>query len=166
MPLNKAKKQIQLYEGISDNVDNFLLPSPAVEYAENCHWRGKEGKLVKRLGSTSETRSPSILHGIGEKLYTFTDTDSYAYDVTADSWDNTTQLPFLTDTSSVTKSERAAGMVSHAYRYITESNASLANGYSIFAYSKQSDSGTTIKVYDPSGDLVLSGTATGGSVCA
>ena len=55
MPLTKAKKQIQLFGGMADDTDDFLIQSPAVEYAENCHWRGKDGALTKRLGSTAAT---------------------------------------------------------------------------------------------------------------
>ena len=43
MALQRAKKQVLLYGGLADNVDDVLVPAPSVEYAENCHWRGKEG---------------------------------------------------------------------------------------------------------------------------
>ena len=80
MALRKARKQIQLHGGMSDNVDDFVIQPPAVEYAENCHWRGKDGHLKKRMGSIQRSipsfdnsidDAPTIFHNVNDLLYTF-----------------------------------------------------------------------------------------------
>lgn len=135
MALDKAKKQVQLYGGITDNVDDFLIPSPAVAYAENCHWRGKEGKLVKRLGSHQSTGTdaptntlpPTTLHPIKDKLYTFEGGRSYEYNTTNDSWSNKPQVPFFSDLQSFAKSQLGNVVCQDIFRW--------SDGTTVLVYS-------------------------------
>ena len=134
MPLTKAKKQIQLFGGMADDTDDFLIQSPAVEYAENCHWRGKDGALTKRLGSTaatatgqpSETYAPTSLHAIGDKLHTFTNTTAYSYDETADDWDAVSSVPYYTENTLVANSPTLNGTTCQTVHRTTTGETILA----------------------------------------
>lgn len=151
MTLQKAKKSVQLYGGISDDVDSFLIQPPAIEYAENCHWRNKEGKLMKRLGSVkstdtgkpSESADPTILHSIGDKLYAFGATQSHEYDYIADSWSSKDQIPFFVRTDAVGSGQTHAGVTCQDV-FVNETARKVYLGYSIKVQASHPQ-GTTVE---------------------
>lgn len=169
MPLEKASKQILLYGGLSGDTAEHLVEPPAVAYVENMHWRNKEGVLQKRLGlrestavgKPSSNTTPAVLHGIGDKLYTFLDGKEFNYDIASDEWNSSDQVPVFTETSKVTSSQQS-NVSGHAYYYCKDQLNSDDNGYAVFAVGITTVS-TLITTLAPDGTVVSSERVTGGT---
>lgn len=85
MPLNKTSKSVLFYRGMSDDTEQFLAKSPAVEYTENLR-EEKTGVYSKRPGSelmtvllTGPGELPSVVESVGDALVAATADFGFAY---------------------------------------------------------------------------------------
>ena len=170
MALEKAKKQVLLYGGVNDNVDDFLIEPPGVEYAENRHWRGKEGVLSRRMGMTVQadvitglpvdSRGPSVLHPIGNTLHTFASGASHSYDIVNDTWSSKPQPDAFARGERFAASSQTGNHCGHT-AYTSRSQLSGAIGRSVVC-TGLSPTTTEVQIYDESNSLQYTEVISGG----
>ncbi len=118
MPLKKQEVHARVDGGMSDNVDDFHIPTQGNELVENGIFY-KDGVIRKRYGNaevtalpTTPTTDPFALFSIDDKLYTISGDQVFAYDGTQ--WDTiqNAALPNAKVTSLIS-TQGAVGLKNH-----------------------------------------------------
>jgi len=170
MPLKRITKSVLLHDGMSDDVDRFLLESPAVDYAENVRF-DKQGVLSKRPGFgpselttvQSPSGTPSVLHAIKSSLHALTDDGARSFD--GSSWTETSVSGFLGTQTSVLETPPVGGM-GHIDHLVYRLSGEISNYVVAYEVREVSTSDTTtgswqstpkhvvVQTYDPDGNFL------------